>query len=308
MESRKYEAVIRIAENGSITKTAEEMGYTQSGITQMLNSLEEELGLKLFARTNKGAVATPEGAYLLPFFREEQIWEERILQECSALQGVVAGEIRIGSLTSIAGALLPAVAGAFHSEYPDVKIRVLAMGDVELRDSLISRKTDVIFLDMTVMGKCEVEFPVRHLFNDEIFAVVPKGNPLARRKSVTLEELAEYPFLENTSSLDESFSNLNYIGDKAEELDLYTRFKIDDDLMLINMIQNNMGVSLAGETLVMNYPGKVASVSLEPKRYRPIAIGVMSEKHLSPVVKAFLETTDVVIKEEVPKMREKVKR
>lgn len=308
MESRKYEAVLRIAENGSITKTAEEMGYTQSGITQMLNSLEEELGLKLFARTNKGAIATPEGEYLLPFFREEQIWEERILQECSALQGVVAGEIRIGSLTSIAGALLPAVAGAFHSEYPDVKIRVFAMGDVELRDSLISRKTDVIFLDMTVMGRCEVEFPVRHLFNDEIFAIVPKGNPLARKKSVTLEELAEYPFLENTSSLDESFSNLNYIGDKTEELDLYTRFKIDDDLMLINMVQNNMGVSLAGEMLVMNYPGKVASLPLEPKRYRPIAVGVMSEKHLSPVVKAFLETTDVVIKEEVPKMREHIKR
>ncbi|MEE3362851.1 MAG: LysR family transcriptional regulator, partial [Anaerovoracaceae bacterium] len=101
MENKKYEAVIRIADNGSITKTADEMGYTQSGVTQMLNSLESELGLTLFNRTNRGAVLTAEGEYMMPFFREEQIWEERIQQECAALKGVLSGEVRIGTLSSI---------------------------------------------------------------------------------------------------------------------------------------------------------------------------------------------------------------
>ena len=71
MDNKKYEAIIHIAENGSITKTAEEMGYTQSGVTQMINSLEEELGLKLLVRTNKGATLTNAGNTLLHYMHNQ---------------------------------------------------------------------------------------------------------------------------------------------------------------------------------------------------------------------------------------------
>ena len=91
MDNKKYEAFERVARNGSITKTAEEMGYTQSGVTQMLNSLETELGLSLIMRTNKGASLTTSGRDLLPFIREEQIWEKRIREECSRMSADTDG-------------------------------------------------------------------------------------------------------------------------------------------------------------------------------------------------------------------------
>ncbi|MEE3362850.1 MAG: LysR family transcriptional regulator [Anaerovoracaceae bacterium] len=298
MDSRKSEAFIRIASNGSITKTAEEMGYTQSGITQMLNSLESELGVKLLNRTNKGAKLTSDGEHMLPFFHEEKIWEERIMQECQALQGVVTGKIKIGTLSSIGDALLPSIVGVFHERYPGVLIRISVMGNAQLRTSLLNRETDIIFIDDVIKLK-KGEFATRHLFDDEVVAVVAKDNPLAKKKSVTFEELAEYPFLEAT--MDNQFSTISYAGEKRDELDWDVAFSLDDDLMLMNMVQSGLGVTLAGKMLVMNFPDKVVSIPLAQKTYRSFYVGVMSEKHVSPAVRAFVDVTEEVIAEKTGK-------
>ena len=67
MNTKKYEALLHIAENGSISKTAQELGYTQSGITQMINGLETELGMQLIIRRSKGVKLTNSGKELLPW-------------------------------------------------------------------------------------------------------------------------------------------------------------------------------------------------------------------------------------------------
>ena len=57
MEAVKCEAFLAAAELGSLTATAELLGYTQSGVTRMIGTLEEELGFPLFLRSKKGAVS-----------------------------------------------------------------------------------------------------------------------------------------------------------------------------------------------------------------------------------------------------------
>ncbi|OLR53529.1 hypothetical protein BHK98_00050 [Hornefia porci] len=101
MDNRKYEALINIAETGSITQAAERMGYTQSGITQMINSLERELGVRLLRRTNKGANLTQNGLTLLPYMREEHRWERTIRQECDRMSGKETGTVTVGCLSSM---------------------------------------------------------------------------------------------------------------------------------------------------------------------------------------------------------------
>ena len=96
MDNRKYEALITISETGSITNAAERMGYTQFGITQMINSLKKELGVKLLTRTNKGVFLTPHGTELLPLMREEFRWERTIRQEYDRMTGKETGTVTIG--------------------------------------------------------------------------------------------------------------------------------------------------------------------------------------------------------------------
>ena len=70
MEAVKCEAFLAAAELGSLTATAELLGYTQSGVTRMIGTLEEELGFPLFLRSKKGVQLTENGKLMLPLLRE----------------------------------------------------------------------------------------------------------------------------------------------------------------------------------------------------------------------------------------------
>lgn len=69
MNLSQYEAFVKAAEAGTMTKAAEELGYTQSGLTRALNSLEEKCGFKLLMRGRNGVQLTTEGELILPYIR-----------------------------------------------------------------------------------------------------------------------------------------------------------------------------------------------------------------------------------------------
>ena len=70
MNIRKYEAFVKAVELGSLSKAAEELGYTQSGISHMMQSLEDEVGFPLMVRTSTGIQPNREGELLLPVIRQ----------------------------------------------------------------------------------------------------------------------------------------------------------------------------------------------------------------------------------------------
>ena len=69
MDTKKTRALLTALEKGSLTAAAEELGYTQSGLTHMMNSLEDELGLKLLVRSKGGVRLSPSVQELLPRLR-----------------------------------------------------------------------------------------------------------------------------------------------------------------------------------------------------------------------------------------------
>ena len=71
MENNKCKAFIECIERGSISAAADSLGYTPSAISQLITSLEKELGLKLLVRSQKGVKPTSEGETLLPAFRSD---------------------------------------------------------------------------------------------------------------------------------------------------------------------------------------------------------------------------------------------
>ena len=66
----RYEIFLKVCETGSFSKAAEALNYTQSGISQMMAGLEEELGVQLFARVKRGVSLTDNGARLIPYIQE----------------------------------------------------------------------------------------------------------------------------------------------------------------------------------------------------------------------------------------------
>lgn len=83
--------------NGQFSKAAEALNYTQSGISQMMAGLEEELGVKLFARINRGVTLTDNGTRLLPYVRELANQKNRLRQAAFNINHKVEGKLRVGS-------------------------------------------------------------------------------------------------------------------------------------------------------------------------------------------------------------------
>ena len=68
----RYEVFMKVIEKGSFTKAAEELGYTQSAVSQMIQTLEEELSTTLISRSRKGITLTPDGEEFFPFITNVQ--------------------------------------------------------------------------------------------------------------------------------------------------------------------------------------------------------------------------------------------
>ena len=109
MDIEKLKALKVIGETGSITRAAERLGYSQPGLTGMLNRLEQEIGYPVLQRGSGGVSLTEAGEALMPHV-------ERILRDSRALEQAIADHrpekrriLRIGSYTSISRNWLPPV-------------------------------------------------------------------------------------------------------------------------------------------------------------------------------------------------------
>ena len=285
MDNKKYEALLHISENGSITRTADELGYTQSGVTQMINSMEKELGIQLLIRTNKGVMLTSNAQELIPFMREEYRWESRIRQECGRMTGRETGTVTVGCLSSISTAWMPTILEEFASKYPSIRVHMRENEAPEIERMLMSGMIDI---GITEIHK-DKNYDAIVLLRDEIMAVIPPNHKLARKKRMTLTEISKYPFVSystgDTRSTEKGWPEI-VTGSKIE---FNTMYSCKDDMTAIHMVKHNLGVTLAGALMLSNYPGETVNLPLSPHMFRSLGIAVRSRKDTLPATALFIK-------------------
>ena len=191
MDTKKYEVFEKTVELSSLTKAAQELGLTQSGVSHMLASMEAELQLPLLKRTRTGARLTPEGEQVMPYIHEI-VRQERLLRQAAAgLHTLVTGKIRIGTFTSVATHWLPAMMMQFQKEHPQVDFQ-LFNGDYHDIDTWLGNgSVDLAFTTLPARPGCRCT----PLYEDALAAVLPKNHPLAEHPVCRVEELAKEPFI-----------------------------------------------------------------------------------------------------------------
>nr|MDU2066558.1 LysR family transcriptional regulator [Sporomusaceae bacterium] len=107
MESARCKAFLAAVETGSFSKAAEVLNYTPSGVSQLVTSLENDLGFPLLRRNPKGVTLTENGKQILPAVRDFLLQENRIFQLAAEISGLLIGSITIASYSSISTHWLP---------------------------------------------------------------------------------------------------------------------------------------------------------------------------------------------------------
>ena len=200
----RYEIFLKVCETGSFSKAAEALNYTQSGISQMMAGLEEELGVQLFARVKRGVSLTDNGARLIPYIQEMVNQKDKLRQAAFNINNKIEGKLRVGSFSSITALWMPDVVHFFRENYPKVDVEIFDGNYDEIRDWIIHGQVDCGFLSSIVAD----DLTFYPLLNDPLCAVFPEGHPLAAKNSVTLPELFEYPLIIETPGCDNDIQHL----------------------------------------------------------------------------------------------------
>ena len=125
MESSRCKAFLAAAECGSLTRAAEKLNYTASGVSQLISAMESEFGFLLLKRTTRGVVLTAEGERMLPAVRAFLSQENRMHELAANINGLDIGLINIASYSSIATHWLPKVIADFKKKYPNININLM---------------------------------------------------------------------------------------------------------------------------------------------------------------------------------------
>lgn len=147
MDIKKYEVLLAVVDKGSFIKAATELGYTQSGITYMMNSLEKECGFPLLQRSNKGITLTLEGEQIIPAIRKLVAMNQELEETFDAVKGLATGQVRIGCYPTLACAVMPQIMQIFRRMYPQIHLDLVEENSVRiLEDWMASGMIDVAFI------------------------------------------------------------------------------------------------------------------------------------------------------------------
>ena len=175
MDTQKYHALLRAIELGSFSAAAEELGYTPSGIRQMAEAVEREMGFPLLLRGRSGIRPTGACQVLLPRFHE-LIRAEKLLQlDAAELKGLSVGSVTIGAYSSVAINRLPRVLQQFHQDFPQISICLREGIHQELDTWLENREVDFCLYS----GSADKSYDWFPLYQDPMLTVLPLSHPMA---------------------------------------------------------------------------------------------------------------------------------
>ena len=282
MDSKKLEILMTAADLGSLTKASEVVGYTQSGLTHMMDALEREVGFPLLQRSHNGIQLSEQGAKLMPAIREFLQANANLANQIRAIAETRSEVIRIAAYSSIAMHWMPELLYRFKRIRPDVNVD-LRMVDHALEpfELLESGQTDVIFASRQNYGFCDW-IP---LYKDRMYAILPKDYPLKNADAFPLEEFSGKEFLMPYGRFDiDVMAAFAPVGVKVNAI----ISKVDDETV-IRMVGRGLGVSMMTELMIRGRTDDVLCVTVSPPAMRELGMGTHNKKKASDSIQKLKE-------------------
>lgn len=282
MDTKKYEALLASINMGSFTKAAEVLGCTQSGLTHMMNGLEQEFGFQLLIRGHHGVKPTPNCSRILPYIQKLVEANTALDVEIKRVNTMKDSVIRIGSYTSIIMHWLSDTVKKFNTDYPDITVEIKDGGADEIYGWVMDGTVDIGFLSRQEEYKTEW-IPLK---KDPLLAIMPPDDSHTA-KQIPLTDFNGKKFLMPSYGLNK---------------DIYRVFKkygITPDIsnshmnyvVILSMVERGLGMSILSELLLKGRNDNIKIMDTKPKMYRELGIAIQSHKYATNTVKKFIEYT-----------------
>src|SRR5579883_2309209 len=282
MDYDQLASFIQVAKLQSFSRAAEKIYRTQPAISAQVRLLEQECGEKLFDRSGKKVQLTPAGEILLRYAEQILALQKEALQAIAELNQTPRGKLYIGANEATCLYVLPQTFAHFRELYPLVQISIYRNFSHKLPQT--ANNIEVI--------------PV---FRDEVQVVVPKNHPLAKNRSVTVEEIAQHPLILPKTG------HTRVVIDRLLR-DFRDHLQISMELASVETQKKFVGAGLGISLINRAYAepevaaGVLKLIPLEGQKiYRELGLIYRRDRYLSLPAKAFLQAVQEAAKAAQPK-------
>lgn len=193
MDLHQLRCFVAVAEELHFGKAAARLDMLPSALGRHIRLLEEDLGMRLLARTTRSVTLTAEGAIFLDEARSLLRQAESLARRFQVRGRTKATTLRVGAIDSAAAGLMPLVIRDFRERRPDVAIEMIENKTIRLLPRLLSGRLDLAFVRPPENPDKNLQF--LFLFYETAIVAVPMRHPLAGRNRLSIQDLADQPVI-----------------------------------------------------------------------------------------------------------------
>ncbi|TZG34922.1 LysR family transcriptional regulator [Agrobacterium sp. B1(2019)] len=193
MQFRHLKTFTAVANTLNFTHAAEHVHLSQSSVTEQIQALEADLGVKLFDRSRRRLTLTPAGERLLGYATELLNLADEAYSAVASASATVSGKLVIGGLETLCSTRLPELVAEFSSRYPAVEISLKTADSGGLRHGIVNGDLNVSFF----LGDATAATGVwsEAVASEDLLIIAPPNHRLAGYEAIKPEDLVDEVFL-----------------------------------------------------------------------------------------------------------------
>lgn len=292
MKLQQLRYVVKVAECGSITEASRRLFVSQPSITASIRDLENEMGVHIFERTNKGVIVSEEGETFLGYARQ-------VLDQADLLEGKYKGtseQVPHFSVScqhySFAVNAFVDVIREFDAARYDFTLREEQTHEIIEDVAHMKSELGILYLSEHNREVIERMLAANELVFEGLFCATPhvfvcSDHTLAGRSSVTLEDLEDYPFLSYEQG---SYNSFYYSEELTSTFERRKNIRVRDRATLFNLAMGLNGYTVCSGVISheLNGPG-IISIPLDVDEYMEIGIITRKNTTLTRYGQAYIE-------------------
>lgn len=237
MELRNLKAFVMAARQLNFSEAARQLCVTQSTLSQNIKQLENETGYALFYRNSHEVQLTEAGTELLPYAEKTIQTAEDCNHRMEDLRGLKCGQLSIG-ITHSFTQVLNETLKTYMKSFPNIRLNIIYRPMAELIERLQNRELDFVLCYRPDNETIGLESHI--LFEDHLSIVLDTDHPLAKRKSIRLAELSEFPAALPAPGLQARNVLDNILAEAQEKLNV--RIEMNEVSALLRLVHNTAGI------------------------------------------------------------------
>jgi DNA-binding transcriptional LysR family regulator len=286
MDFDQLNTFLEVARHNSFSRAAEKCFRTQPAISAQIRALEEEIGARLFDRSGGKVSLTAAGKVFLKYAEEALEDKKGIITALAEMERIPRGEIVVSANEATCLHILPEVFAQFKKQYPNVAVSVKRAERARILETVNDNTVDFGVVSMPIDDSRLTVVPIHR---DELVLILPPAHPLARKRSVTLEEVVSYPLL---------LPKVGRTRDSIEELFHDRRLKpiismeLDSSELLKRFVAADVGIGFIARSNVLEDVKAKALMAVaipEAQIKRDLALIFRKDKALSRAALAFID-------------------